>query len=256
MPTSTCTTLGGVTAKHAHGSRCVLDGTCDMRRRAVHAPAAGQGKVGSHMEGSTYRQAACTWRLDAERSRLAEGYVGLAEKIARARCRWGLEDLDDTRSDALWGLILATRSFQPDRGSFMTYATLRIEYAIRRGRQIRSGVPRSMWEGGDRLTPPVSLNAPMWEGGPQVLDLLPSPPDADEDLLADLLRQLPARECLVLRLRYFHDLTQSGVAAIIGCSQMQVSRIERAGLAKLREFVGDHPARSLVVGNAGAGTPG
>ncbi|HTX09550.1 MAG TPA: sigma-70 family RNA polymerase sigma factor [Solirubrobacteraceae bacterium] len=192
------------------------------------------------MEASACRQAARSWRLDAERSRLAQRYVSLAEKIARARCRWGLEDLDDTRSDALWGLILAAHGFQPERGSFTNYAALRIEYAIRRGRQIRSGLPRSVWEGGDHPTP-VSLNTPVWDGGPQVLELLPSSPDADDDLLADLLRSLPARECLVLRLRYYHDLTQSDIAVIIGRSQMQVSRIERAALARLREFVVDHP---------------
>jgi DNA-directed RNA polymerase specialized sigma subunit len=194
------------------------------------------------MEASTYRQTARRWRLDAERSCLVQRYVGLAEKIARCRCRWGTDDLDDTRSDALWGLILAARGFQPDRGSFRTYATLQIEYAIRRGRQIRSGLPPSVWKGGEHPTP-VSLNTPVWDGGPQILDLLPSPHDPNRDLLADLLRRLPARECLVLRLRYYHDLRQSDVAVIIGCSQMHVSRIERAGLAKLREFVGDYPAR-------------
>jgi RNA polymerase sigma factor (sigma-70 family) len=154
-----------------------------------------------------------------------------------------LDDLDDTRSDALWGLILAARGFQPDRGSFANYAALRIEYAIRRGRQIRSGLPRSEWKGGDHPTP-VSLNTPVGDGGPQVLDLLPSPPEADKELLTDLLRWLPARECLVLRLRYYHDLTQSDVAIIIGLSQMQVSRIERAALAQLREFVVENPPRS------------
>lgn len=192
------------------------------------------------MEASVFRHAARSWRLDAERSHLAQRYVGLAEKIARARCRWGLEDLDDTRSDALWGLTLAARAFQPDRGSFTTYAALRIEYAIRRGRQTRSGLPRSVWESEDHPTP-VSLNAPVCDGGPPILDLLSSPADCDEDFLADLLRWLPARECLVLRLRYYHDLKQSEVAVIIGSSQMQVSRIERAALAKLRELVVDHP---------------
>src|SRR5262245_42905251 len=175
------------------------------------------------MEACSYRDAARGWELDADRARLVQRHVGLAEKIARARCRWGLEDPDDTRSDALWGLILAARGFQPDRGSFTNYAALRIEYAIRRGRQIRTGLPRSVWERRDHLTV-VSLDTPIREGGPQLLDVLPSAPDADEDLLADLLRRLPALECLVLRLRYYHDRTQSEVAATIGRSQMQVSR--------------------------------
>lgn len=175
-------------------------------------------------------------RLDAERCRLVERHVGLAERIARMRCHWGLEDPDDTRSDAFWGLTLAGRGFQPDRGSFGTYAALRIEYAIRRGRQVRSGLPRSVWEqgGGPR---PVSLNIAVGEGGGELLDALPS---ADPDRnwwLRDAVRRLPARERLVVGLRYDRGLTQSEVATAIGCSQMHVSRIERAALAKLRESV-------------------
>ena len=180
-------------------------------------------------------RAAGEWRLDAERSRLVERHVALAERIARMRCYWGVEDPDDTRSDALWGLTLAGRGFQPDRGSFGTYAALRIEYAIRRGRQVRSGLPRTVWEQGGGPWP-VSLNIPVGESGGELLDALPS---ADPDRnwwLRDAVRRLPARERLVVGLRYDRDLTQFEVATVIGCSQMHVSRIERAALAKLREW--------------------
>jgi len=185
-----------------------------------------------------YRRAAGEWLLDAERCRLVEQHVGLAERIARRRCHWGLEDPDDTRSDALWGLTLAGRAFQSGRGSFGTYAAIRIEYAIRRGRQVRSGVPRSVWEQGGALWP-LSLNVPVREGGDEVLDTLPS---ADPDWnwwLRDAVRRLPTRERLVVGLRYDRGLTQSEVATVIRCSQMHVSRIERAALAKLREWVED-----------------
>ena len=183
-----------------------------------------------------HRRAAGEWRLDAERCRLVEWHVALAERIARRRCHWGLEDPDDTRSDALWGLTLAGRAFQPDRGNFRAYAALRIEYAIRRGRQVRSGLPRPMWEQGS--TPcPVSLNIPIGEAGSELLDALPSA-DADRSWsLWEAVRRLPARERLVVGLRYDHGLTQSEVATVIGCSQMHVSRIERAALARLREWV-------------------
>ena len=184
-----------------------------------------------------------TWQLDIERSRLVESHVRLAEKIARKQCLWGLEDPDDTRSDALWGLMLAGRAFQPDRGSFASYAVLRIEGAIRRGRQLRSGVSRPLWERGDRRSL-VSLNVPVGESGDELLDVLPAPSDTEANLLADALRRLPARECLVLRLRYYHGLSQSDIATIVGRSQMQVSRIERAALAQLRDFASD-----AVVGN-------
>jgi RNA polymerase sigma factor (sigma-70 family) len=176
--------------------------------------------------------------LDAERRRLVERHIRLAEKIALHHCRWGHEDPDDTRSDAFWGLTLAGAGFRPDRGSFTSYAALRIDYAIRRGRQVRSGIPRSAWEQGDR-TAPISLNAPVRNGSAELIDLLRGQSESEEDWLTDALRRLPARQCLVLRLRYYGGLTQSEIAAIIGRSQMQVSRIERAALAALRDSVAD-----------------
>lgn len=46
---------------------------------------------------------------------------------------------------------------------------------------------------------------------------------------------LPEREKLVIRLRYFHGLTQQRVASVMKISQVQVSRIEKKALALLRE---------------------
>jgi RNA polymerase sigma factor (sigma-70 family) len=84
---------------------------------------------------------------------------------------------------------------------------------------------------------PVSLNVPVGEGGGQALDALTSV-DADWTWwLRDAVRRLPARERLVVGLRYDRGLTQSEIATVIGCSQMHVSRIERAALAKLREWI-------------------
>jgi RNA polymerase sigma-B factor len=53
---------------------------------------------------------------------------------------------------------------------------------------------------------------------------------ADVDRLLDTL---PAREALVLRLRFHEDLTQAEIGERIGCSQMQVSRILHAALPDL-----------------------
>jgi len=50
--------------------------------------------------------------------------------------------------------------------------------------------------------------------------------------------QLSARERRVLSLRFVHDMTQTQIAAEIGVSQMQVSRILRRALANLRELTG------------------
>ena len=48
---------------------------------------------------------------------------------------------------------------------------------------------------------------------------------------------LPEREAMVIRLRYFHCLTQQRVARVMDVSQVQVSRIEKKGLAHLRELL-------------------
>jgi RNA polymerase sigma-B factor len=48
---------------------------------------------------------------------------------------------------------------------------------------------------------------------------------------------IPARERLILRLRFFEDLTQTEIAGRVGVSQMQVSRLLRRSLARLRALI-------------------
>ena len=47
--------------------------------------------------------------------------------------------------------------------------------------------------------------------------------------------QLPERERMVILLRFYKNLTQDRVSKVLGVSQVQVSRIERRAVAKLRE---------------------
>lgn len=55
--------------------------------------------------------------------------------------------------------------------------------------------------------------------------------------LRQVIEKLPERESLVIRLRYFHGLTQERVAKVLSVSQVQVSRIEKKALLKLRELL-------------------
>lgn len=48
---------------------------------------------------------------------------------------------------------------------------------------------------------------------------------------------LPDREAMVIKLRYFHGLTQERVSKVLGVSQVQVSRIEKKALAQLKELL-------------------
>ncbi len=52
--------------------------------------------------------------------------------------------------------------------------------------------------------------------------------------LASLLSSLTPREREVLRMRFEEDMTQAEIGAVIGVSQMQVSRVIRQALARLR----------------------
>ena len=61
----------------------------------------------------------------------------------------------------------------------------------------------------------------------------------EQVVLRQALRQLPQQEHQVLLLRYYKGLTQSRTARIIGVSQVQVSRIERRAVVRLREMLGE-----------------
>jgi RNA polymerase sporulation-specific sigma factor len=51
------------------------------------------------------------------------------------------------------------------------------------------------------------------------------------------IAQLPEKEATVVKLRYFHGLTQERVAKVLSVSQVQVSRIEKKALSKLKELL-------------------
>ncbi len=55
--------------------------------------------------------------------------------------------------------------------------------------------------------------------------------------LSQAISRLPERESMVIKLRYFHALTQQRVAKVLDVSQVQVSRIEKKALAHLRELL-------------------
>ena len=52
--------------------------------------------------------------------------------------------------------------------------------------------------------------------------------------LYQAIERLPEREALVIKMRYFHGMTQQRVAAVLEVSQVQVSRIEKKALNNLR----------------------
>ena len=55
--------------------------------------------------------------------------------------------------------------------------------------------------------------------------------------LRHAINQLPERESKVINLRYFHGLTQEQIAKTLSVSQVQVSRIEKKAILRLRELI-------------------
>lgn len=55
--------------------------------------------------------------------------------------------------------------------------------------------------------------------------------------LRQAVDRLPEREAMVIKLRYFHGLTQDRVSRVLQVSQVQVSRIEKKALSQLRELM-------------------
>lgn len=74
------------------------------------------------------------------------------------------------------------------------------------------------------------------------LENILSDTDSEEVVLEKMaLRQaidhLPERESVVIRLRYYHGLTQERISKILSVSQVQVSRIEKKALSQLNELL-------------------
>ena len=75
-----------------------------------------------------------------------------------------------------------------------------------------------------------------------MVDRLPSGKDENElvlnhMLLDQLLSQLTEEEKELIGLRYFQDKTQMEVAGLLGISQVQVSRLEKRILLRMRGLV-------------------
>lgn len=91
-------------------------------------------------------------------------------------------------------------------------------------------------EAGDRLSNIDSLDRRQEEGQLQgEAAFYSSERETDFIMIKDVIRALRDRERLVILLRYYKDLTQQQIANRMGISQVQVSRIEKQAIQKIRE---------------------
>ena len=94
----------------------------------------------------------------------------------------------------------------------------------------------------DATVVPESINAKMGDDGRELETTLGCDEDMEQNVvnkiaIKDALSNLTARERQIIVLRYFKDKTQSQIAAQLGISQVQVSRIEKKVLAQMRDKI-------------------
>lgn len=98
----------------------------------------------------------------------------------------------------------------------------------------------------DGVRAPASFHQTVHEGDGDPIYLLDQLASEDSNREGHLLDRVALREglaCLepreqsVIMLRFFRDMTQTEVAGLLGCSQVQVSRLERRALERIRSHM-------------------
>ena len=95
----------------------------------------------------------------------------------------------------------------------------------------------------EAIVDPLSFSEPIYNDGGDailVMDQISSPRDSDENwieeiMLKDAIENLSPRQRHILSLRYIKGRTQTEVAAEIGISQAQVSRLEKSALNEIKK---------------------
>ena len=97
----------------------------------------------------------------------------------------------------------------------------------------------------EAIVEPISLYEPVFSDNGDSLYVIDQLSDTSRDstdeswleniALREAVRTLTPREQKIIALRYYKDKTQMEIAAEIGISQAQVSRVEKAALEKLRK---------------------
>jgi RNA polymerase sigma factor (sigma-70 family) len=173
---------------------------------------------------------------------LVESHLGFARALCR-RLAYTLPphvDPEAMESDALFGLLLAARAFDPTRGvAFTTYAARRICGAMLDGLRDRQGGTRGR-------KPPVvrSLSAPMRDADGREVTLSDLLANGEEEVGAaleqrdeidHLLNHVRSPERRMVREYYFDDLSQDQIAARHGISASRVSQRIKAARQRMAE---------------------
>ena len=168
------------------------------------------------------------------RARVIEQNMPLVRSIARRFWR-APEPFEDLVQVGAIGLIKAVDGFQADRGRDLgAYAVPTIVGELRRHVGERKW-PVHVTAGRTETAPvAVSLDDPAVADGAGETDLEHS---EARDLVRAGLLALPPRDRRIVALRFYSDLSQERIAAEVGLSQVQVSRVLASSLERMRETI-------------------
>jgi RNA polymerase sigma-B factor len=167
--------------------------------------------------------------------------------VARRHANRG-ERFEDLVQVGAIGLIEAIDRFDPARGSdFASFALPTVAGVIKRHLRDRSTIVRMPRPLAERARVPVYLS--LVEGESTELDgamQVDGAFEASEErlLLAAGFRALAPRERRIVQLRFFAGLSQTEIAREVGLSQIQVSRLIRASLDRMRAALGPSQGES------------
>ena len=186
--------------------------------------------------------------------RLVEENTGLIWSVTRRFFGRGAEP-DDLYQLGCVGFLKAVEGFDESFGTrFSTYAVPKISGEIRRflrddgaikvSRSIKEQAALSAEEIAFAETATGPADSIQRESGEDgfTLELVLGDYGAEERLVEHValhaaLEHLPQRERQVIALRFFHGLTQQRCADVLHVSQVQISRMERRALERLREYL-------------------
>ncbi len=182
------------------------------------------------------------YRCDGDetaRARLIELLLPLVRALAYRHINRG-ERFEDLVQVGSIGLIRAIDRFDPDRGDdFASFAVPTITGEIRHHLRDRTAVVRIPRRHAALRAPRTAVSLSIPEEVDARLDratAIHGAYDATEDrlLLVAGFRTLAARERRIMHLRFFAGLSQGEIAEEVGVSQVQVSRLIRASLERMR----------------------
>jgi RNA polymerase sigma-B factor len=166
----------------------------------------------------------------AERNRLIETNLPLVRALAR-RYVTQTDTFDDLVQAGTIGLIKAVDGFRPDRGrNLAAYAVPTIVGELRRHRErswpARITTGRSSTHAIQVVLDDTALEAPISDVALERGE--------NRIFLRTCFRALTKRERRIVALRYYRDLSEARIGAEIGLSQVQVSRVLKSSLEKMR----------------------